>query len=187
MCFCFDTVPVYDVNKSLFYGHETCDFSTASLNQLDLSLSDDYVFLHDLIYRSGKPNYCPPPPPGPISDSRNHKGAELYPESVDKFIETELSYNALLGPFSGNPFCCSLAVSPLNTVEKDETSRRVIVDLSWPEGTSVNSGIDKDVYLGDDVSLTYPTIDTLTSIIISKGPGALMFKTDLSRLEHINN
>ena len=57
----------------------------------------------------------------------------------------------------------------------------MIVDLSWPEGTSVNSGIDKDVYLGDDVSLTYPTIDTLTSIIISKGPGALMFKTDLSR------
>ena len=66
-------------------------------------------------------------------------------------------------------------------MEKDETSRRVIVDLSWPEGISVNSGIDKDVYLGDDVSLTYPTIDTLTSIIISKGPGALMFKTDLSR------
>ena len=47
--------------------------------------------------------------------------------------------------------------------------------------TSVNSGIDKDVYLGDDVSLTYPTIDTLTSIFIPEGPGALMFKTDLSR------
>ena len=44
----------------------------------------------------------------------------------------------------------------LNTAEKDETSRRVIVDLSWREGTSVYSCIDKDVYLGDDVSLTYP-------------------------------
>ena len=54
---CFDTVPVYDVNKSLFYGHETCDFSTASLNQLDLSLIGDYAFLYDLIYRFGKPNY----------------------------------------------------------------------------------------------------------------------------------
>ena len=43
----------------------------------------------------------------PISDSRNRKGAELYPESVDNFIETELSYNALLGPFSGNPLCSS--------------------------------------------------------------------------------
>ena len=131
-------------------------------------MSDDYVFLHDLIYRSGKPNYVGLKVPIlsnwnidflerelvhyddndicrflkygfpigyakqdlPISNSRNHKGVELYPESVDKFIETELSYNALLGPFSGNPLCCSLAVSPLNTVEKDETSRRVIVDLS---------------------------------------------------------
>ena len=45
----------------------------------------------------------------------------------------------------------------------------MIVDLSWQEGTSVNSGIDKDVYFGDDVSRTYPTIDTFTSVIISKG------------------
>ena len=43
----------------------------------------------------------------------------------------------------------------------------MIVDFSWQEGTSVNSCIDKDVYFGNDVSLTYPTIDTLTSVIIS--------------------
>ena len=57
----------------------------------------------------------------------------------------------------------------------------MIVDLSWPDGTSVNSRIDKDVYLGEKVSLTYPTIDMLTSIIVSKGPWALMFNTNLSR------
>ena len=45
----------------------------------------------------------------------------------------------------------------------------MIVDLSWQESTSVNSGIDKDVYFGDDVSLTYPTINMFTSVIISKG------------------
>ena len=39
-----------------------------------------------------------------------------------------------------------MAISPLNTVKKDEVSRRVIVDLSWPEDTSVNSGIDKNVF-----------------------------------------
>ena len=116
----------------------------------------------------------------PISDSRNHRGAELFPDTVDKFIETELSYNAILGPFPGNPLYYDLAFSLLITVEKDETSRRVIVDLSWPDGTSVNSDINKGVYLGKNVSFTYPTIDTLTSIIVSKGLGALMFKTDMS-------
>ena len=44
----------------------------------------------------------------------------------------------------------------------------MIVDLSWQLGTSVNSGIDKEVYFGDNVSLTYLTIDTFTSVIISK-------------------
>ena len=96
---------------------------------------------------------------------------------MDTFFKTELTYNAILGPFLSNPLCCESEFFPLYTVEKDNTSRRVIVDLNWPYGTSVNSGIDKDVYLGENVSLTYPTIDTLTSIIVSKGPGALMFKT----------
>ena len=51
----------------------------------------------------------------------------------------------------------------------------MIVDLSWYEGTSVNSGIDKDVYFGDDVSLMYSTIDTFTSVIISKGIDISLF------------
>ena len=86
----------------------------------------------------------------PISDSHNHRGAELFPDTLDKFIETEFS----LGPFLSNPLCCDLAI----TAEKNETTRRVSVDLSWPYGTSVNSGIDKDIYLGENVSLTYPTL-----------------------------
>ena len=101
--------------------------------------------------------------------------------AVDSFMQTELSYNAISGPFDSNPFSCDLAISPLDTVEKDEVSRRVIVDLSWPEGTSVNTGIDKNVYLGETISLLYPSLDSLTAIIVKKGPGALLFKTDLKR------
>ena len=55
------------------------------------------------------------------------------------------------------------------------------MDLSWPEGTSVNSGIDKNVYLGETISLLYPSLDSLTAIIVKKGPGTLLFKTDLKR------
>ena len=91
----------------------------------------------------------------PVSESCNHTGANRFPERVDSFIQTELNYKAISGPFDSNPFSCHLAISLLNTVEKDEVSRRVIVDLSWPEGTSVNSGIDKNVYLGETISLLY--------------------------------
>jgi hypothetical protein len=47
-----------------------------------------------------------------------------------------------------NPFNCSLKISPLNTVtKKDSIERRVILDLSFPEGQSVNEFISKEFYL----------------------------------------
>ena len=135
---------LYNVNSDkyfgLFYRHETSDFSTFSINQhlnsftgliennlysydiFNLSLCEDYIFLHDCIYKSGKPNYLGQRAPIltnwnisslglvnyeykdkdickllktiryakdelPISDSSNHRGAELFPDTVDKCIE----------------------------------------------------------------------------------------------------
>ena len=43
----------------------------------------------------------------------------------------------------------------------------------------MNSGIDKNVYLGKTISLSYPSLDSSTAIIVKKGPGAFLFKTDL--------
>ena len=47
-----------------------------------------------------------------------------------------------------NPLGINLSVSPLNTVPRkgNEGERRVIMDLSWPPGGSVNDGIDKNRY-----------------------------------------
>ena len=53
-------------------------------------------------------------------------------------------------------------VSALNAVEKrDSEERRVIVDLSWPCGHSVNDGIPSDSYLGEPLVLRFPTIDDI--------------------------
>lgn len=112
----------------------------------------------------------------PTSATTNHKGAIDFPEAVDSFIETELTYRALIGPFEDNPLNCDLYISPINTVPKDECSRRVIVDLSWPQCQSVNAGIDKDSYLGEDIRLSYPSVDDLAKLVIEKGQGSLMFK-----------
>ena len=38
----------------------------------------------------------------PVSESRNHTGANRFTEAVDSFIQTELSYKAISGPFDSN-------------------------------------------------------------------------------------
>ena len=59
--------------------------------------------------------------------------------------------------------------------------RRVIIDLSWPLGASVNAGIDKDTYLGSSFALTFPTVDVITEELKRLGRGALLYKIDVSR------
>ena len=113
----------------------------------------------------------------------NHKGATLYPEVMDNYILTETSLYSTIGPFLTNPFSeSSLAFSPLNSVPKKESSdRRVIMDLSFPRGSSVNDGIDKSTYLGADIEFTLPGVDDLIQLIHLKGRGALLYKRDLKR------
>ncbi|CAG2211665.1 unnamed protein product [Mytilus edulis] len=116
------------------------------------------------------------------SFSRNHSGATDFPDDIAKYLKKESSYKAIVGPFKANPFSCPSALSPLNSVpKKDSTERRVIVDLSFPEGEAVNSGIFKDRYLGDEISVSYPTVDDFIMLIKSKGQGCRMFKRDLKR------
>ena len=53
--------------------------------------------------------------------------------------------------------------------------------LSWPCGTSVNDGIPSDSFLGQPISLTYLTIDSIVDAVISLGPGCLLYKGDLTK------
>lgn len=113
---------------------------------------------------------------------RNHKGAKMFPVQISKYLAKEKRYHAIVGPFKENPFCCSAAVSPLNTVPKKSTDdRRIILDLSYPKGNSVNDSINKDWYLGERVSLSFPKVDELVEIIKIKGKGCLLFKKDMAR------
>ncbi len=95
----------------------------------------------------------------PVSALVNHKGATDYPTEINEYLVKVIKLGAILGPFDENPLCVPLCVSPLHTVPKDKTARRVISDLSFPEGYSINSGIPKDSYLGTVVNLSYPSVD----------------------------
>lgn len=113
---------------------------------------------------------------------KNHKGAKDYPVKIQKYLLKEKQYGAVLGPFENNPFICNVGISPLNSVPKKDTpERRIILDLSYPEGESVNDFISKDFYLGEKVNLSYPGVDDLVDIVKQKGKGCLLFKRDLKR------
>ena len=72
---------------------------------------------------------------------------------------------------------------PLNTVGKrDSEERRVIVDLSWPCGYSVNDGIPSDSYLGEPLVLRYPTIDNIVDAVVALGHGCHLYKRDLQKV-----
>ena len=64
--------------------------------------------------------------------------------------------------------------SPIGLVPKSQSDRwRMIVDLSAPNGASVNDGIGADVS-----SLTYALVDNAVSIIQHLGQGTQLVKMD---------
>ena len=111
----------------------------------------------------------------------NHPSALQYPEDIQHYVDTEIAYQAMWGPFSSPP-TPYLHTSPLMTrPKKDSDHRRVILDLSWPAGGSINEGVPSDVYVDGEYRMHLPTVEYLAGRIRELGKGAWLYKTDLSR------
>lgn len=130
-------------------------------------------------------------PPGMIGEltesiaSPNHRSALQFPAAMDSYVSREVEEGAILGPFDNSPFTAHTIISPLSTTEKcGSDERRVIMDLSYPPGTSVNDRIPRNEYLGDPINLTYPKIDDLVELVKAKGRNCLLFKRYLKRVYH---
>jgi hypothetical protein len=118
----------------------------------------------------------------PVSVFKNHSGALSFHKDVDKYLATEVQAGVMAGPFINNPLSLPLSISPLNTVpKKDPGQRRVISDLSYPPGSSVNDGIPEGIYLGEAIELSFPSVDDYAARIREVGSSALLFKKDLKR------
>lgn len=88
----------------------------------------------------------------------------------------------MVGPFTSTPFLPWTRLSPMMTrPKKDSLKRRVIVDMSFPEGSAVNDGINISSVYGRDTTYTLPSISTLTTKLQSIGGLAWKWKADLSR------
>ena len=86
----------------------------------------------------------------------NYTSANDYVSHVTKYIEEELKFGAMIGPFDKKP--CTLHISPFMTRDKAQLEVRcTIIDLSWPKGQAVNDGVKKNVYLGGEFEMRYLT------------------------------
>ena len=57
----------------------------------------------------------------------------------------------------------------------------MILDLSFPEGASVNDHTLKDTYLGMKIQLVYPTVDDLAKRMYELQDDCYFFKRDVLR------
>ena len=64
---------------------------------------------------------------------------------------------------------------------KDGSKRRVVLDLSFPPGKSVNNVIPNDTYLDQPFHLTLPRSVDFVDLILAKGAGCYLYKKDLIR------
>ena len=110
----------------------------------------------------------------------NHASARLYPDHVDRYIQEEIGFQAMLGPLDSQPF--DIHISPLMTRNTlDSESRRTIMDLSFPKGLSVNDGVSNNIYLGTNFQMHYPSMDSIIRNLNELGPSAYIFNVDISR------
>ena len=117
----------------------------------------------------------------PVQTTHNHGSARSNPTVIDDFLSLECELGATCGPFFTNPLSINISISPLQIAYSRTGKPRVVVDLIYPHGHSVNCGIPRDTYLGELFSLRLPSLDVLLNIIRQKGKHCHVFKKDLSR------
>lgn len=112
----------------------------------------------------------------------NHPSAVNHDSHVSKYIRSEISMGALIGPFDHPPFKDWCNVAPLMTREKaNKTDRRIIVDLSYPAGNGPNHFIVKNEVFGSAVAHVLPSVNDAINIITSLEFDVMLASVDISR------
>ena len=67
-------------------------------------------------------------------------------------------------------------MSRFTVISKSSGEWRLIVDLSSPDGRSVNDGIEESLF-----SLSYVSVEDAAQRILALGPGCLLSKVDIKQ------
>ena len=108
------------------------------------------------------------------SASNNMLSAMEKPEVIRDYLAKECSEGRVLGPLDPTQFP-EVHVSCFGVIPKGTTGKwRLILDMSAPEGASVNDGID-----GSLTSLSYVGIQDAAAAVVDRGQGTLLAKVDI--------
>ena len=115
--------------------------------------------------------------PSPLRSATENMGsARLHPEVITDYWRKELPLGRLLGPFPGSLVLPNLHINHFGVIPKGHNTGkwRLITDLSFPPGQSVNDGIDPAL-----CSLAYTTVDQVAEVVTRLGTAALLAKVDI--------
>ena len=97
------------------------------------------------------------------------------PDRVRDYLAKECAEGRVLGPFPLQAFP-GVQVSRFGVIPKGKSGKwRLIVDLSSPEGVSVDDGINPDL-----CSLTHVRVDDAARLVVEAGKGAFLAKADIN-------
>ena len=103
------------------------------------------------------------------------QSARQNPQVVEEYLAKEVKERQVIGPLNPVEYP-DVQVSSFGVIPKSHQPGkwRLIVDLSSPEGQSVNDSIAKSLW-----SLSYISVDDIASVVLHLGRGALLAKMDV--------
>ena len=108
------------------------------------------------------------------STATNCKSSCEHPAVIDDYLEKETKLGLVVGPFNTTPIP-GLQISRFGVKPKKSNDEcRLILDLSHPEGFSVNDGIDPEA-----CHTRYCKVDNAVQLILSAGEGAQVEMLDI--------
>ena len=99
--------------------------------------------------------------------------ADEHAEAIEEYIRKEVAAGRIIGPL-GEESTRGVHINRLGAVPKGTGRWRVITDLSFPPGASVNDGVDSTL-----CSLRYTSVDRVASAACRLGRGAMLAKLDI--------
>ena len=101
--------------------------------------------------------------------------ANQHPEAIEQYLLKEVPSGRIIGPLPPR-VGANIQISHLGVIPKGHTPNkwRLITDLSFPEGRSVNDGIDPEI-----CSLRDTSVNKVARAAGSLGIGALIAKLDI--------
>ena len=110
-----------------------------------------------------------------VKAQRNTPSASAHPEVVEQYLSKEITMGRIMGPFPEH-VVPQVQISRMGVIPKghNQGKWRLITDLSFPPGSSVNDGIDPNL-----CSLCYTSVGKVAEAAQGLGTGALLAKVDI--------